>query len=355
MKLILVTGCAGNTGSYVCELLLKNKDNLVVGIDNFFRGIRANLNNFINNDRFMFLESDIQRITANKFGFVFEVPMSAYIIKPNFRELTYVTSVPAKDVSVVTIKSIEEVYNLAAVVPTKYFYERPDLTYKVNCESAIRLFDNSMKLKVKKFLNASSSEIYGHNAEDAKETNQQVYDSVDTSTRWSYAHGKILTEYYMNYFKEKIYVVHLRYANCYGERDLDENHVLPYILNKFVKGEVAHLNEKPDDYYRSYLYMTDAAEATVACMNNGKSGTAYNVGTRQMISVRELAELCKGVAEGKGYTPQIKYDMPERPGDPHKRVLDITRITEDTGWTPKVNLLKGIENTLEWVINENEK
>ena len=343
-KVILVTGCAGNTGRYLCELLLKDENNIVIGIDNLFRGTINNMKNFIDHERFQFIKGDIS--TAKKYSYrgkeflAFSMDRNPdkellfHKLKPRVEEVTWQIASPGEKQLTLAIHNLEEIYNLAAIVPTKYFYERPDLTYKINCEAAIKLFDIAREVGVKRFLNASSSEIYGHNAVNAKETNSQLYDSVDDSTRWSYAHGKILTEYYMNHFKNEIFVVHLRYANCAGRGDLDANHVLPYMIDSIRNNKKLILNSKPDEFKRSYLSMEDAATATYACMYKGISGTAYNVGTREELTISELLDkVCVHLGVDKSNL-DIEYSL-ERPGDPKRRVLNIERIKKDTGWEPE--------------------
>lgn len=344
MKVIIVTGCAGDTGSYLCDLLLKDKNNFIIGVDNFFRGNMYNMSKYINNRRFMFLNGDIQNFYTSSSGFlnlVFFKKNSSYKNKAQVYGIHFSSSglLRSENCEEIHIKGciVNTVYNLAAVVPTKYFYESPDLTYKVNCQAAIALFDYCRFLGIKNFLNASSSEIYGHNALNANEFSDQHYDSPESSVRWSYAHGKILTEYYMNKFSDVVKVVHLRYANCAGSHDIDTNHVLPYFIDKLMKGQSVRMNKKPDEFTRSYLAMEDAAEATIACMEKGISGHAYNIGTNEEISVQDLFIKCCNALKIDPSTVKVSKTI-DRPGDPRRRVLDISRVSSEVGWEPRFDL-----------------
>ena len=58
-NIYLITGIAGFIGSHLAEELLKNQDNLVVGIDNFFSGYQSNLD-AIDTDNLIFYEGDIR-------------------------------------------------------------------------------------------------------------------------------------------------------------------------------------------------------------------------------------------------------------------------------------------------------
>lgn len=315
---VLITGAAGLTGSYLVRHCLEKGDT-VVGVDNFFRGTRENIADLIGADRFTFYECDFRD----------------YIKREDFA-------------------GFDGIYHLAAVVPTRYFYEEPCLTYEVNCQGAYEIFQWALKHHIPRFVNGSSSEIYGH-AKDfpTRETTCSVYDSVEETTRWSYAHGKIMTEYLMNHHKEEIDVCHLRYANVYGPYDIDNNHVIPYILNCIVQDQSCHLNQQADTIARSFLYMEDCARATRQAMMHMTTGTSYNIGNPEETTILRLFEMAVEEAKQLGipYHHEPVLDI-FRAGDPTRRVLDITRAREQLGYTPKIMLQEGIRRTLEWIVRQ---
>jgi len=350
-KVVLITGVCGETGSYTAEECLRHNE-IVIGIDNLFKGTIDNVKTCLDNPNFTLIVGDLRNINNER-----------YLFERIYGNVDLVTS---KDG--LYIPYVDEVYNLGAIVETRYFYERPDLTYKVNCQGAIDMFDWAIKHNVKKFVNASSSEIYGHggyiegNNINWDEHTKSEYDSVEDSTRWSYAHGKILTEYYMNHFKNKIDVCHLRYANCYGDRDLNPEHIIPAIINALLTGTTVNINKDYNNFYRSYLYMSDAGRATYMAMKNMKTGTAYNIGTNDLISVGDLIVLIIDKFKLLGYTGEFKYNpVIDRPGDPKYRCLDCTRAFNELGWKPEVSLGNGIistiiamDNKLKGMIKSNE-
>ncbi|MCC8024806.1 MAG: GDP-mannose 4,6-dehydratase [Clostridium sp.] len=312
---VLITGAAGLTGAHLVRNCLAGGDT-VVGIDNFFRGTRDNIAELLDNDRFTFLECD-------------------------FRE--YIKMEREAD--------FDGVYHLAAIVPTRYFYEEPCLTYEVNCQGTYEIFQWALRSRIPRFVNASSSEIYGHSREfPTRETTPSLYDSVDVTTRWSYAHGKIMTEYLLNHHSSRINVCHLRYANVYGPYDVDDNHVIPYILNCIVHNKPCHLNVRAGEIARSFLYMSDCADATRLAMLHMKSGTSYNIGNPEETTVLDLFHTAVKAAAGLGYTYEHspRFDV-SRPGDPARRVLDISRAKEELGYSPGVMLEEGLRRTLEWI------
>ncbi|MCB4790675.1 MAG: GDP-mannose 4,6-dehydratase [Elusimicrobia bacterium] len=305
----LITGVAGLTGSYLVEKCLENGEE-VIGIDNFFRGNMNNLKNVSDNKKFRFIEGDILNIYEMDMPFV------------------------------------DKIYHLAAIVPTKYFYEAPVDTYMVNCHGTKVMIDWAVEHGVKKFVNASSSEIYGHPQEiPTKETTPSHYDAVEVTTRWSYAEGKILTEHIGNYHKDKITICHLRYANVYGPRDIDEHHIVPYIINKILKNEKIIINKNADKIKRTFLYMSDCADATYMAMERSPSGVSYNIGSEEEVTIQELLDMIISIL---GMKTEIEYSL-VRKGDPQRRLLDTSKARKMIGWFPKVSLKQGIEKTIEWV------
>lgn len=320
-KITLITGVAGTTGSEILDLLsiepeVVNGERVVVGLDNFFRGCRGNIEKHLNKDYFMFF---------------------------NIRWQDYIKRLSDSC-------NIDEIYHMAAVVPTKYFYESPDLTYEENCKGTIDLFNWARSHGVKRFITGSSSEIYGHIREEdlpAKETTMSHFDSEETSTRWSYAEGKILTEHYLNHFKDQMErVCHLRFANTYGVRDMDDNHILPYLVNRIVNNEEVYINKNAGSYCRTFLNNKDSSRACVELMKKGRNGVAYNVGSEEEVTIEQLLYTVRKIAIDLGVVKDYDLDRVHRtisrPGDPKRRVLCTDRLYKDTGFRPQVPLEEGI-------------
>lgn len=337
-KITLITGVAGTTGSAILDYLVENNeeikqgDRVIVGYDNFFRGCLENIKNHINKGYFSFINNNFQNICniiSNEIEF-------------NNQPELY---------------TIDEVYHMAAVVPTKYFYEAPELTFKENCLGTIDLFNWCLNNNVKRFIVGSTSEVYGHINPDhlpIKENEMSHFDSVESTTRWSYAEGKLLTEHILNKSKDKIKVCHLRFANTYGVRDMDNNHIIPYLVNHIVNNKDVVVNREPEKFFRTFLNNKDAARACVKLMEKGKSGTAYNVGSSEEVTIYELIYLVKHLVEeitGKSYQGNIKYEI-SRSGDPHRRVLSTERLYKDTGFTPQIKLSDGITEMIKYAITK---
>lgn len=333
-KVILVTGCCGTTGTRLMEILdnKEERDTFIIGVDNFYKdGSKSNRDKIlsITSARVRIYEEDI----SNE---------SFYTLIKRFK--------------------IDEVYNLAAVVETPRFYDSPYLTYIINCESAIKLYKWCSDNGVKKFINCSSSEIYGIISEyPTKEITKVTYHSRDITTRWSYAMGKYLTEYVMNniYDNNKVTkVAHLRYANTYGEYDTAPVHIIPYILTSLInKDEEIVLSKDYELLSRSFLHDDDSATATYVVMNTmDKSGESYNIGSDELITIKDLFEKCVEVCEDNNIEInkdiKIKNEL-VRVGDPLKRILDTSKISE-LGFITRIPLEEGILRVAKAIVDRKD-
>jgi len=139
-------------------------------------------------------------------------------------------------------------------------------------------------------------------------------------------------------------------TNLYGINDnfdLKSSHVLPALIRKFHEGKI---NNSPEVVVwgtgtpkREFLYVDDLADALVYLMNNYDGSEIVNIGTGEDLSIKELAELIKGVV---GYNGEIVFDSSKPDGMPRKQ-LDVSKLNS-LGWKAKTGLKEGIEKTYEW-------
>ena len=143
-------------------------------------------------------------------------------------------------------------------------------------------------------------------------------------------------------------------TNLYGPGDNyhpKNSHVLPAFIRRFHEAKLAGQPEVviwgTGTPRREFLHVDDLAEAMTHLLQLETAPAWVNVGTGKDIAIRELAEL---VAEIVGYDGQIVQDPSHPDGTPVKRT-DISLI-ESTGWSPKVGLREGIEQTYECFLSE---
>lgn len=141
-------------------------------------------------------------------------------------------------------------------------------------------------------------------------------------------------------------------TNLYGPGDnfdLDSSHVLPALIRK---AHEAKINNQPaftvwgsGSPRREFLYVDDLADALAFLLENYDSPEVINVGCGKDVTIRGLAEI---VSEVVGFKGELIFD-PSKPDGTPRKLLDTSRL-EKLGWTPRVSLRDGIEQTYQWYL-----
>lgn len=204
---------------------------------------------------------------------------------------------------------------------------------------------------VKKLLFLGSSCIYPKYAPQPMKEEHLLTGALEP-TNEAYAVAKIaglkLCEAYRKQYGEDY--VSVMPTNLYGPGDnfdLESSHVLPALIRKFHEAEERGDREvtiwgtgKPR---REFLHVDDLADACLFLMDNYSGAEPVNVGVGEDVSIRELADLVRGVT---GYAGEISQDLDKPDGAPRK-LLDVSRINS-LGWKASIPLREGVESTYDW-------
>jgi GDP-L-fucose synthase len=142
-------------------------------------------------------------------------------------------------------------------------------------------------------------------------------------------------------------------ANLYGSFDNfdpEHSHVLPSLIRRFHE---AKLHNTPSDTLwgsgtptREFLFVDDLAAACAFLLENYSGSDIVNIGTGQEISIREAAEIIRGIT---GYTGEIRWDTSQPDGNP-RRLLDVSRL-DKLGWQAKTDFRTGVAQTYQWFLD----
>ena len=142
-------------------------------------------------------------------------------------------------------------------------------------------------------------------------------------------------------------------TNLYGPNDnfaLMGSHVLPAMIRKFhdAKNSGIKMVELWGDGTprREFLHVDDLASALILLMEEYNSPIHINVGAGQDVPIKFLAKM---IADIVGYDGEIFWNMEYPNGTPQK-LLDSSKIKE-LGWSPKITLDKGVQDTYKWFID----
>ncbi|MFA6435880.1 MAG: UDP-glucuronic acid decarboxylase family protein [Candidatus Gracilibacteria bacterium] len=310
MKISLVTGGAGFIGSHLCEALLE-KGNTVFCVDNFCTGNRENVKPFIKNKAFHLITHDI--------------------------------TTPIK------IKGpIDQIYNLACPASPVDYQNIPIETLLVCAEGVKNMLDLAVQKKAV-FLHTSTSEVYGDPLKHPQR--EDYFGNVNCiGPRSCYDEGKRFAESlimnYKNQFNLDIKIV--RIFNTYGPfMRKNDGRVIPNFISQALNNEPITLYGDGSQT-RSFCYVSDLIDGFMSMMECAGFSGPVNLGNPHEISIKTLAEKIIQLTQSK--SELVYRSMPK--DDPKVRCPDITLAHEKLNFSPKVELEKGLQLTLDWFRKE---
>jgi len=132
-------------------------------------------------------------------------------------------------------------------------------------------------------------------------------------------------------------------SNNYGPYQFPEK-VIPVFATRA-------LDDQPVPMYRStqnrreWLHVVDHCSAIETVLAAGQIGETYHVGSGTEKSIEEIAD---AVLDALGKPRSLKTIVPDRPGHDRRYLLDVTKITDELGWSPSVPFEAGIAETVRW-------
>lgn len=307
--IFLVTGGAGFIGSNLCEAILKMGCR-VRCLDNLSTGKKKNIEAFLECKNFIFIQGDIRDP---------EVCMEA-------------------------CKGVDYVLHQAAWGSVPRSVEMPVFYCENNITGTLNMLEAARQNKVKKFVYASSSSVYGD------EMNLPKKEGREGNLLSPYALTKRCDEewakqYFLHYGLE---TYGLRYFNVFGRRQ-DPNGAYAAVIPKFIsmllrdKQPVINGDGKQS---RDFTYIENVIEANLkACLASKEAaGEVYNIayGGREY-----LLDIYYILAEALGKKTEPAFG-PDRVGDIKHSHADISKAEKMLGYSPEYDFRRGLMEAIEW-------
>lgn len=300
----LVTGGSGFIGSHLADALLARGDCVVV-LDNLSTGRLANLSPHPN------------------LRFVHGSVLDELVVD----ELVHQCDV---------------VVHLAAAVGVKLIVEQPLRSFTTNIRGSEIVIEAAHRYR-RKILVTSTSEIYGKNsAGPLPEDADRVLGSPGV-VRWAYSTAKAVDEILANaYHRERgLPSIVVRLFNTVGPRQSPAyGMVIPRLVRQAITG--VPLTVHGDGLQtRCFAHVRDVVDALILLLDDERAiGRTFNVGSRDEVSILELAKLITELAGSTSGIDLVPYAEAYGTGfeDMTRRVPDTTRLRELTGWVPRRTL-----------------
>ncbi len=306
---IIITGAAGFIGSSLADALVEHGHE-VIGIDcltDYYSADikRRNLRSALQNERFTFLEQNLLELDLHK-----------------------------------TLKGCDVVFHQAAQAGVRASWGTSFSIYTDNNILATqRLLETAKTVKLKKFIYASSSSVYG----DAEKIPVAEEDPLHPLS--PYGVTKLAAENLCRLYQKNfgIPTVSLRYFTVFGPRQRPD-----MAFNKFIR---AMLQDKPlpvfgsGEQTRDFTYIEDAVQANLLAMEKGRDGGVYNIGGGARISLNRAISLLEEIAGRKAIRDQ---SAPQK-GDVLHTWADTTLAQKELGFRPRFDVKEGLRREFEWM------
>lgn len=309
-KKVLVTGGAGFIGSHLVEKLLELGARVTV-VDIMLCGNK--IAHLKDNRDLAIHEVDVTDTTA---------------LAPLFKEQDYV-------------------FHLAALVGVEETQDEPVHLLDVEIGGTAEIIRLAARNSIKRFIFASSSEVYG-------DSDSPMVEEGPFNPKSTYALCKLIGEHYCRAYYKKfgLEFTALRYFNSYGPRQ-DDRFVLSRFIKRALNGQELFIYGDGNQT-RDFTYVEDTTHMSLLAgiMESGIN-QIFNFGTGRAVSINRLADLVLDNLEMKGKVrvSHIDYDQRRtREIEVFARLANVELAENLLQYRPLVDLETGIQKTIDWYL-----
>ena len=237
-----------------------------------------------------------------------------------------------------TIKSldIDVIVNFAAESHVDNSIENSDEFVKTNINGTHTLLKLLHEFSIKKFIQISTDEVYGTLTED----DEPFTEDTPLAPNSPYAASKTSADLLCRSFYETYgYPITItRCSNNYGPNQYPEK-LIPLMIQKAKNGEKLPVYGDGKNI-RDWVHVQDHCEAIDVVLHKGNDGEVYNIGG---LDEKRNIEIVNTIINSLG--GEIEY-VEDRLGHDWRYAINITKIKNELGWSPRINFKNGIKELL---------
>lgn len=292
---MLVTGGAGFIGSHLVDALVRHNDVRV--LDDFSTG---------------------------RPGFVHD---DATLYEGDIRDSDLVDEAMA---------GVDVVFHEAALVDVSRSVSEPIASQAINVDGTLTVLEAARRADARVVV-ASSAAVYGN------PVSLPIDEDHPLAPNSPYGLQKLTIDEYARLYDElyDLPTVPLRYFNAYGPRQTGGDYagVIAVFLEQARAGEPLTVHGDGTQT-RDFVHVSDIVQANLRAATTAETGRAFNVGTGESVTIRELAEIVRRVT---GADVPIEH-VDAREGDIDRSRADISRARDRLGYEPTRQLEAGLSD-----------
>jgi len=311
---ILITGGCGFIGVNLVVFLLKKTDWKINILDNLSVGRREDVKDikYVKSDRVKFIKGDIR----NK-----------------------------KDVNK-AIKECQFVVNLAAQTGVISSIENPLNDADINVKGIINLLEASIRNKISRFIQASSSAPLG-------EQKMPLNEEKIPKPLSPYGASKLAGEAYCSAYSSSygLRTIVLRFSNVYGPKSYHKASVIAKFCKQVIAKQTLTIYGDGKQT-RDFIYVEDLCKSIYLSLKKKIKNKfeLFQIATGRETSINRLVSIIKRAALKYSISSndmKVRYS-PCRTGEVYRNYSDITKARRVLGFKPETTLSNGLEKTLQW-------
>ena len=243
------------------------------------------------------------------------------------------------------------VFNLATLIAIPYSYIAPTSYFQTNVLGTVNLLEEARRAKIKRFVNTSTSEVYGSALYEPMDENhpQQAQSPYAAS---KVASDKVALSYFLSF---GLPVTIVRPFNNFGPRQ-SARAVIPTIVSQLLSKEVKKVKLGSLKPVRDYIFVKDTAKAMIKIALSEKTiGEVVNIGVGKGYSIKEIYNI---ICQLTGITKEIITDeerIRPRKSEVWKLICDNKKMKKLTKWEPETPFEEGVKITIGWIQDNLDK
>lgn len=265
------------------------------------------------------------------------------LVSPDGRLEVIAGDVCDRDSVAHTMRGVDVVFHLAALIGIPYSYQAPASYVRTNIEGTLNILECARALEIPRVVHTSTSEVYG------TARSVPIDETHPLQPQSPYSATKIGADQLALSFERsfRLPVVIVRPFNTYGPRQ-SARAVIPTIITQCLVGGKVRLGRLTPT--RDLNYVTDTVEGFVlAAQCPSAVGQVINLGTGREISIGDLARKIAGLMSA-----EIEIEVEDQRVRPAKSEVERLcaangRAKELLGWESRVTLEDGLARTIDWI------
>ncbi len=306
---ILVTGGAGFIGSNFIKYILSKYDYTIVNYDNLtYAGNLQNLRTIENNSNYHFVLGDIRNDPIL--------------------------------INTVCDYGVDTIVNFAAETHVDRSIDDPEVFVKSNVNGTYNLVSLFFEdFGIQKYIQISTDEVYGELTDSTSKFTEETPIEPNSPYSATKASADLICRSFFETYGFPIIIT--RCSNNYGEDQYPEK-LIPLMIDNAINDEKLPVYGSGDNV-RDWIHVLDHCEAIDTVLHKGRNGEVYNIGGNCEKTNLEIIEI---ILKELGKSKDLIEFVEDRPGHDWRYAMDISKIQNELGWTPKISLEDGLRKLI---------